>query len=294
MLQSNLAKVDHFQPDSVVIGGRTLEFDSILNDAFFTPRKIAELSKRFKHNKPFPHLVFDNLFSPDLLELMLFDFDRLKSNDLLLYNNTNEKKFGTRPFTRLGHASQLYFNTIHSARFVSFLEQITGIEPLIADPGLNNGGLHAIPTGGKFAVHIDFNQHEYTKLDNRLVFITYLNKDWLPSYGGTLELWDIEEEKCEAEVSPIFGRSVLFAHSSKSLHGHPTPVAAPDRRPRRSAAAYFYTHGRSDGENPDFHTTLIFQRRKGSRSDKIAASIKYVTPPVIVDAIQKLKALWKK
>ena len=294
MLQRNFAKVDQVQPDHVVIDGRTLEFDSILNESFFAPSKIAELSKTFKRNRPFPHLVFDNLFSPDLLELMIEDFDSLKRHELLHYNNTNEKKFGTRPFTSLGHASQLYFNTIHSAPFVSFLEQITGIGPLVTDPGLNNGGLHAVPTGGKFAMHIDFNQHEYTKLDNRLVFITYLNKDWLPSYGGTLELWDMEEKKCEVQVSPIFGRSVLFAHSSKSLHGLPTPVAAPDRRPRRSAAAYFYTHGRPDGENPSFHTTLFFQRRKGSRRDRIAASIKYVTPPIIVEAIQKLKALWKK
>ena len=39
----------------------------------------------------------------------------------------------------------------------------------------------------------------------------------------------------------MFGRSILFAHSQTSLHGHPDPVAAPDKRPRRSVAAYYYT-----------------------------------------------------
>jgi Rps23 Pro-64 3,4-dihydroxylase Tpa1-like proline 4-hydroxylase len=75
------------------------------------------------------------------------------------------------------------------------------------------------------AMHVDFNQHEVTRLDNRLVFITYLNKDWLPAYGGALELWSAEEEKYKVEVLPVFGRSVLFAHSSRSLHCYPAPVS---------------------------------------------------------------------
>ena len=66
MLQRNFAKVDQVQPDHVVIGGRTLEFDRILNELFFRPGKIAGLSKTFKRNRPFPHLVFYNLFSPDI------------------------------------------------------------------------------------------------------------------------------------------------------------------------------------------------------------------------------------
>jgi Rps23 Pro-64 3,4-dihydroxylase Tpa1-like proline 4-hydroxylase len=156
----------------------------------------------------------------------------------------NEKKLATRPFSRLGNASELYFNTIHSGRFIDFLQQITGIAGLITDPGLDGGGLHSIPTGGKFALHTDFNQHTVTKLENRLIFITYLNKDWLPSYGGALELWNIEEEKCEAEVFPLFGRSILFHESKRSLHGHPKPVEAPNGRPRRSACTAYYTNGR--------------------------------------------------
>ena len=294
MMQSNLAPAPQFQPDHVVIGGRTLGFDEILNEKLLTPSKIAELSEAFKYNKPFPYLVFDGLFSPVLLELMYEDFDRLKKDDLRVFNTMNEKKLSTQPFTCLGHASELYFNTIHSPIFINFLTEITGIEGLITDPGLSRGGLHHIPTGGKFAMHIDFNRHTDTKLDNRLVFITYLNKDWLPSYGGALELWNMEDEKCETEVQPVFGRSVLFAHSSRSLHGHPTPVDAPNGRPRRSAAAYYYTNGRSDGESTSSHTSIFFKRRKASRREKITTSIKYMTPQIIVDGIQKLKALLRK
>jgi hypothetical protein len=207
LTQSNLATVRQFQADHVVIGGRTL--GEILNDAFFSPAKIAELGETFRKNKPFPHLVIDGLFSPALLECIYVEFDLVKKDELQVYNNMNEKKLATRLFTRLLNASELYFNTIHSGGFIEFIQQITGIAGLITDPGLDGGGLHSIPTGGKFALHTDFNQHTVTKIENRLIFSTYLNKDWLPSYGGALELWNIEEEKCEAEVFPVFGRSIL-------------------------------------------------------------------------------------
>jgi len=191
------------------------------------PSKIKELRETYNHNAPYPHLVFEGLFSPILLELMYSQFDSIKWNDWKRYDNINELKIGSRPFCRLGNAAQINFNTIHSGVFVDLLQQITGIDGLIPDPALDNGGLHESPTGGKFAMHIDFNQHFVTKLDARLVFIAYLNKDWLPSYGGALELWSADEGKCKVEIEPAFGRSILFLETSKSLHGCPKPVNAP-------------------------------------------------------------------
>jgi Rps23 Pro-64 3,4-dihydroxylase Tpa1-like proline 4-hydroxylase len=222
------------------------------------------------------------------------EFDLLKKEDFLVYSNMNDKKLGSRPFSRLGHACELYFNTVNSARFINFLAGISGIDGLITDPGLRNGGLHNIPPGGKLSVHLDFNLHEITKLDNRLALITFLNKDWLPDYGGALELWGAEEEKCKVEVLPAFGRSILFAHSSKSLHGHPVPVDAPNRRPRRSAATYYYSNGRSDGESTNYHSTIIFRPREAARRERLGTSIKYITPPILVDGIQQVLKSWRK
>lgn len=280
--------------DYIVISGRKLAFNELLNDEFFMPDKITELRDTFKYNKPFPHLVFDGMFSPALLELMYEDFNNLKPDDMQAYNTMDEKKYTSRPYARLGHASSIYFQTIQSGKFLTFLEQVTGIEGLIPDPVLRTSGLHAIPTGGKFAIHLDFNQDVVTKLANRLVFITYLNKDWLPAYGGALELWNIEDEKCEVAVQPDFGRSVLFAHSSRSLHGHPVPVDAPGHRPRRSAAAYYYTNGAPEGESTSFHTTIIYKRQKATLQEKITDFIKYLTPPIVVNGIQNLKKMLRK
>jgi Rps23 Pro-64 3,4-dihydroxylase Tpa1-like proline 4-hydroxylase len=289
--QTGLSDSNAPSGDRMVIDGVSLDLDEIIDPAFLAPKRVKAQHETFLAARPFPHIVFEGLFSARLLELMYADFDRLNWSDWRRYDNANELKRGSAPKTRLGHASQLYFNTIHSGQFIDFIERVTGIEGLVPDPELFAGGLHDIPTGGKFAMHVDFNQHAVTKLDNRLVFITYLNKEWLPSYGGGLELWDVAEKRPVTEILPEFGRSVLFYQSSKSLHGHPHPVAAPNGRPRRSAAAYFYSNGRSDGDNPDFHTTQFVKTIAPPMREKLANALKYLLPPIVLDGVRRAKSL---
>jgi Rps23 Pro-64 3,4-dihydroxylase Tpa1-like proline 4-hydroxylase len=275
---------DHF-----VIGGAALGFDDLLNEEFFAPKAVDALGRAFRNNAPFPHIVFENLFNPRLLELMHSDFDRLKWSDWRRYDNANERKHSTLPKTRFGRAAQVYFNTVHSSHFIDFLERVTGIEGLIPDPALHAGGFHEIPEGGRFRTHLDFNRHPVTRLDNRLVFITYLNKDWRPSYGGALELWSMDEDTCLVKVEPTFGRTVMFRQSARSMHGHPSPVHAPDGRARRSAAAYFYSNGRSDNEEVGVHSTIYGRPIANTRREKVANALKYLTPPVVVDMVRALK-----
>lgn len=275
--------------DYVRIHGSFIPFDDLLNEEFFSQGSILDLAKSFRSAQPFQHMVVDGLFSPQLLDLINSEFDELNWRDWVNFDNINERKLGSQPFPRLGRASQLYFSILHSGKFVDFLTQITGIAGLVPDPSLKSGGLHEIPSGGRFRHHLDFNKHNVTNLDNRLVFITYLNRDWRRSYGGALELWNIAEDKCGAEIEPIFGRSVMFYQSSISMHGHPTPVSAPNGRARRSIAAYFYSNGRSD-EKLEPHSTIYGGPPiTRSRREKLSSAIRSFTPPIIVHAIRKLK-----
>jgi hypothetical protein len=274
--------------DQIIINGVSIGLDEIVDEAIFAPKRIEALREAFANAKPFQHLVIDGLFSPKLLELVLADFDRLNWSDWRRYDTQYEVKRGSAPKTWLGHASQLYFNTIYSGRFVDFLERVADIAGLVTDPELFAGGLHDIPPGGKFAMHIDFNQHAVTRLDNRLVFITYLNKDWQSSYGGGLELRNIEgDEESAVEIVPEFGRSALFYQSSKSLHGHPKAVDAPNGRHRRSAAAYFYSNGRPDDDGQEFHTTQFVKTADPPKHEKLTNIAKYLLPPVLVDGVRK-------
>src|SRR5262249_31002155 len=136
----------------------------------------------------------------------------------------HESTFRSKRPTDLGPAAQIYFNLVNSNAFVSYLSNISGIPDLITDHTLLGGGLHETRQEGRFAVHRDFNLHHETMLANTLVFLTYLNRDWRPEYGGTLELWDHERMEKAVEIAPVFGRSVLFRHSNRSFHGHPAPL----------------------------------------------------------------------
>ena len=114
---------------------------------------------------------------------MLEDY-RAGFGDWVHYNTADEVKKGTRPNAKLGAGSRHYFDVIQRGQFTQFLSAVAGIDGLLPDRTLFGGGLHEIASGGKFSVHIDFNKHPVTQLDNRLVFITYLNKGWQPAWGG--------------------------------------------------------------------------------------------------------------
>jgi hypothetical protein len=275
--------------DHVVIGGTRLNLDELINEEFLAPKKVRELAENFRAASPFPHLVIEGLFAPRLLELVHADFDQLGWSNWVHYDNDHELKRGSLPNTRLGTATQLYFNTIYSGPFLDFLSRVTGVHGLITDPELHGGGLHEIPQGGKFSMHIDFNRHPVTRLSNRLVLITYLNKDWLPSYGSALEFWDFETRQRQLSITPTFGRTALFYQGSRSLHGHPDPVRAPNGRTRRSATAYFYSNGHAEEETVQPHSTLFPAAIRRSRHDRFFNAVKYLLPPVMVDAGRRLR-----
>jgi hypothetical protein len=251
--------------------------DDVFADGMVTFARAAALRRQFVGASPFPHVVIDGLFDPAFLDEICADF-RVGLGDWMHYRSTMHTKRATRPNAPLRPASRAYFDAIHRGSFTQFLTAITGIEGLLPDPTLFAGGLHEIPSGGCFGVHIDFNKHPVTRLDNRLVFITYLNKDWLPEYGGALQLVDGDGTTVN-EVEPIFGRSILFAHSKASRHGHPDPVAAPDDRPRRSLAAYFYTNGVDETETA--HTTQFLEAPRFGPWGRAIALANYVSPMLV-------------
>lgn len=242
----------------------------------------ADLRKRFETAQPFPYVVIDNLFQPSFLDRVLSDYGA-GFGDWVRYNTRDEVKTGTRPNAKLGAGSRAYFDVIQRGQFTQFLSAVSGIQGLLPDPTLFGGGLHEIAPGGRFSVHTDFNKHPVTALDNRLVFITYLNKGWEASWGGALELWDSVSKQCVDEVVPVFGRSILFAHSNASLHGHPNPVATPDGRKRRSVAAYYYTNG--GVEEGAARTTQFLSSPQFGPLGKLVVTANYVSP-MLVDGIR--------
>ncbi len=267
---------------SINLGDEVIPYDDIVNPDLLAC--VDELHAKFAAAQPFPHIVLERLFSAALLEGVLNDFDPVHPDDWKRIENDREFTIRSRPDAELGPASRLYFDTLSSGRFIRFLSAVTGIAGLLPDPLLRGGGLHESRSGGRFDVHLDFTKHSVTNLDNRLVLITYLNRDWLPAYGGALELWSAPGNRCVARVMPEFGRTVILRHAEDSLHGHPDPVAAPGGRVRRSVAAYYYTNGVDDRAAAKRYTTYFATTPVASRKAKLASGLRYVLPPLIFDA----------
>jgi Rps23 Pro-64 3,4-dihydroxylase Tpa1-like proline 4-hydroxylase len=141
---------------------------------------------------------------------------------------------------------------------LKYLEELTGIDNLIGDELLMGGGLHKITSGGKLAIHKDYNVHPVKKMYRRLNLLIYLNKDWKREWEGNLELWDKDHTKLEVSVEPLFNRAVIFTISEDSLHGHPVPLNTPENVSRNSIALYYFTEvNPSDNE----HSVVFFDSK---------------------------------
>lgn len=231
----------------------------LLSDAF--ARRLQQLAEssaeRYRQASPFPHIYFDDFLPIEAAEAALCEFPEPRQISWEQFDNPLERKlaFGTVEKLPPGPRDVLYF--LNSRPMLRFLETLTGIEGVIPDPYFEGGGLHQIVPGGKLAVHADFNRHRKLKLDRRINVLIYLNKDWAEEYGGHFELWDRGMTRAEQRILPVFNRCAIFSTTSWSYHGHPTPLAAPPGRTRKSIATYYYTNGRPEEEMMDAHSTLF-------------------------------------
>ncbi len=229
------------------------------------------LASQYQTAAPFPHIVVDCLLDPQILREALADFPEAEGKQF--FDRDQERlKFQFAPEEVNAGLLRNLLVEFNSNAFLAFLEEMTGIEGLIADHHFAGGGLHETRRNGHLSIHADFNVHDELNLERRLNLLVYLNDDWDDAYGGALELWDRQMTKCEAKVAPIMARAVVFNTSLDSYHGHPDPLVCPENRTRRSMATYYYT-APLEGVASLPKRTTAFQTRPGSE-DKTDVKIK--------------------
>jgi Rps23 Pro-64 3,4-dihydroxylase Tpa1-like proline 4-hydroxylase len=151
-----------------------------------------------------------------------------------------QKKVQITDSTKFPPAVKKLAEQLAAPQFLADLEYITGIPQLLADPKLEGGGMHLTGPGGRLDVHVDFNFLPDRKLHRRLNILVYLNEYWDAAWGGAVELWDKQVERCHHALAPDLNRCVVFETSNDSFHGV-QPVHCPPDRARISFAAYYYT-----------------------------------------------------
>lgn len=225
--------------------------------------------ERFQSARPFPHLYIDSFLNPEFVtavnaEFASTNFGALCEAGYHLASNGKQKKVHCFHKKRdeneskksavldesvMGPNTRLIFSLLKSSAFVSFLEQLTGIDNIISDPHYRGSGLHQTEPGGFLRVHADFNRYERFGLDRRVNVFLFLNEAWDPSWGGALELWPRDMNTCEQKIQPVFNRLVIFRTTDFSYHGYTDQIRSP--YPRRSVSMYYYTNGRPNDEKID-------------------------------------------
>ena len=257
----------------------------------FSNDEFLNLSKVYRSNEPYPHIVIDNFLDKVKLDSVTKKIDQIEIFE-------NNKRFDPNQKRKLKSDNELempnevinlirYFN---SQIFLSNLQTLTGIkEKLLSDPYLWGGGIHRIKRGGFLKIHSDTNFHPDFNLDRRLNLLLYLNKNWSNEYGGDLELWDKQMKNCVKKIAPIFNRAVIFSTDDTSYHGHPDPLKCPEDVVRQSLALYYYSHGRSDVAT-DFGKGTYFKKRSSNFGDVVVVMKNFfeaLMPPILLKFIYK-------
>jgi hypothetical protein len=268
------------------IRGVRLRFEELVDDQQLSVDNAMRQREHLRNAVPFEHVLFQGLFNDRLLDLIHEEFDLATQLPWKQHVNRYEDTRRSMPGATLGPAAQIYFWLVNSARITQFLTAVTGVEELIPDPGLVGGGMHETRNGGHFSIHRDFEAHLTNGLANEMVMITYLNKDWKPSYQGLLELWDAQRQQCVKKVSPDFGVTLLMRHGPHSYHGYTTPLNMPRGRTRRSVASYYYSHPQTSQRPTSTVSKFLFT----SKLDIAKETIKQCVPPILWNGFKKLKS----
>lgn len=198
---------------------------------------------------PFPHVVADGMWDDRLLEKVAGEFPETGRAGWRRYSNEREGKYEGGP-DMWGPATRLLIGRLGDREFCRSLGVMFGIDDLTMQT--IGGGYHLIPPGGKLEVHADFNRGN-DGLYRRLNLLIFLNDGWTEADGGALQLWG--DDGPEIELLPVMNRTVIFATSSTSFHGHPVPLPGP--RWRRSLAVYYFAPEPGEDYEADHSTVFV-------------------------------------
>jgi 2OG-Fe(II) oxygenase superfamily len=264
---SRLFRVANSQNSEAACTRRTLWIARVLT--LVRPQVIQDapsLRRQFQNARPFRYVVIDDFLDPGYCSRLVAEFP---SFDIASARNELGQVGGKSvhpDLARIGPAYEHFDRMLQSADFLALMSEITSIPKLLYDPEYVGGGTHENRNGQDLDPHIDFNYHPGTRRHRRLNLIVFLNPEWDPSWGGSLDLSrDPSLPSADDEIAtvvPLLNRCVIFETTEHSWHGFKRIALPPGKEhlSRKSIAVYFYTKERPRPETAASHGTIYVQR----------------------------------
>jgi Rps23 Pro-64 3,4-dihydroxylase Tpa1-like proline 4-hydroxylase len=273
--------------EPILVPSQVLDTDTLT-------RIATERSAEYREGTPFPHIVLDGLFAESLLDQAIAELPTASAK-WTTYDTVNESKQVCSDAGLFGPTAEVIVHALNSAPFVRFLERLTGIGGLIPDPHLHAAGYMKVSPGGFLGLHYDFATQRELKLDRRINVLLYLNRDWLPEWGGQLELHSndpvTDPKHQEVAIDPLFNRVAIF-NTPNALHGHRRPLTCPKGRARLCLSWYYYTAPPVPGWAARAKAVEFKGKRDPARFAIRAANM--LTPPILFDMAKRVMARLKK
>lgn len=254
-----------------------------INPNYTSEAARKELLSTYTNAHPCKHLVLDNFLDQDLANRLHGNFPPLESLNVKR-KSLNENKSEDYHFERWDSSFTEVRNTIRSAEFAQWMQEITGLEGLVTPDDSLGSGVHQGGQGSYVDVHIDVNYNPEANLWRRINLLIYLNRHWQDEWGGHLEIWNKEMTQCEQRIAPAHNRAVIFYTDENSPHGY-AKINIPEGESRKSFYAYFYT---PVGEGFRYSDSHFIARPDEGLAKRAATSVKET---IKINAKRLLKAL---
>ncbi|TAM60515.1 2OG-Fe(II) oxygenase [bacterium] len=242
-------------------------------------RETEQLRAAFAAGDPIRHVTIEHMLRDEPARRAIAAFPT-PERMAIAFAGLAEVKNAEERIERLDPIFQAIFSDLRSPRFLQWLEALTGIRELRADPELHGGGLHQGPDGSFLDIHADFNLHPRLRIYRRLNVLIYLNPEWQERWGGCLELWAQDMSERRAFIVPIANRCVIMETHDHAYHGY-KQLHLPPGVTRKSLASYYYSPHRSESQTEQEHNTLFQLRpeeRAGSRTRQFLRRIEALAP----------------
>ena len=199
----------------------------------------AVLAQAHSTTSPVPYTIIDNFLPDELFNTLSFEVDFLQESDWTVFSNGTSYRKECRNFTSTPRIQSMAYSFQGSA-FLKWIEQITSLDKMVADPYYRGGGITRVSRGHSLGLHNDFNWNEQIRLTRRANIILYMNQEWDANWGGDLEFWDFDRTECLIKIEPKSNRLAIWNYDERLIHGHPHPLNCPEHITRQNFIQFYY------------------------------------------------------